>query len=86
VTYEVVITGPARRALVRLPPGPASAVVELLAGALAENPHRLGKPLHLELAGLYSARRGEYRIVYSIDDEARRVTVRDVGHRRDVYR
>ena len=83
---EVVLTGPARRALDRMPPGPASAVLELLAGPLAENPHRVGKPLQFELAGLHSARRGDYRVVYSIDDERRRVIVRGVGHRRDIYR
>lgn len=86
MSYQVVLTGPARRALGRMPPGPASAILELLAGPLAENPHRVGKPLQFELAGLHSARRGDYRVVYSIDDEGQVVTVRGVGHRRDIYR
>lgn len=34
----------------------------------------------------YSARRGTYRVIYRIDDDARVVTVVDVAHRRDVYR
>ena len=34
----------------------------------------------------FSARRGTYRVIYRIDDEARVVTVVDIGHRRDVYR
>jgi mRNA interferase RelE/StbE len=29
---------------------------------------------------------GDYRIVYTVDDRARVVTVAVVGHRRDVYR
>ncbi len=29
---------------------------------------------------------GDYRVVYKIDDKARRVTVLLVSHRRDVYR
>lgn len=29
---------------------------------------------------------GDYRVIYDIDDENRRVTVLHVGHRRDVYR
>lgn len=34
----------------------------------------------------YRLRVGEYRILYSIDDEARVVEVIAVGHRREVYR
>jgi mRNA interferase RelE/StbE len=29
---------------------------------------------------------GDYRVVYEIDDQARTVTILDVGHRREVYR
>ncbi len=85
MTHTVVLTPPARRALARLPVGPATAILELLTGPLAECPRRLGKPLHFELAGLYG-RRGEYRVVYSIDDDAAVVTVRDIGHRRSIHR
>ncbi len=34
----------------------------------------------------YRIRRGRYRIIYSIEEEQRRVCVVKVGHRRDVYR
>ncbi|MEE9280057.1 MAG: type II toxin-antitoxin system RelE/ParE family toxin [Myxococcota bacterium] len=34
----------------------------------------------------YRVRQGSYRIVYSIDDEARVVLVVKVGHRKEVYR
>ncbi len=42
-----------------------------------------------KLAGrlnLYRVRQGNYRVIYSIDDETRVVDVVKVGHRRDVYR
>lgn len=39
-----------------------------------------------ELAGVWSARRGTYRILYEIDDVERVVRVLDVSHRGDVYR
>ena len=42
-----------------------------------------------KLAGspnLYRVRQGNYRIIYSVDDETRVVDVVKVGHRRDVYR
>ena len=45
-----------------------------------------GKPLQRELAGRWTARRGGYRVLYAIDEEARRVTVLAADHRRDVYR
>jgi len=35
---------------------------------------------------LHSARRGDYRVIYRIDEEARRVDVAAVEHRSDAYR
>lgn len=34
----------------------------------------------------YRVRQGEYRVLYTIDDQAREVVVVKIGHRRDVYR
>jgi mRNA interferase RelE/StbE len=76
---------PPRRQLDRLPISVAGAVIETL-GAIASNPRRLGKPLRFELEGHWSARRGPYRIVYSIDDEAGTISFVAVAHRADVYR
>jgi mRNA interferase RelE/StbE len=84
--YAIAWTAPARRALARLPEKVATATVEFLYGSLAANPHRAGKPLKLELAGLHSARRGDYRVIYRIDDHRRRVDVVAIEHRSDVYR
>ena len=55
-------------------------------GSIAERPRRVGKPLVGGLAGLYSARRGEYRVIYEIDDDRKVVIVHRVQHRRVVYR
>jgi len=84
--YTIAWTAPARRALVRLPEKVATAVVEFLYGSLAANPHRVGKPLKLGLEGLHSARRGDYRLIYRIDDHRRRVDVVAIEHRSDIYR
>ena len=35
---------------------------------------------------VYRLRVGDYRILYVIDDTAKRVDITSVGHRRDVYR
>ena len=79
-------TAPARRALARLPEKVATAVVEFLYGSLAANPQRVGKPLKLGLEGLHSARRGDYRVGYRIDNHRLRVDVVAIEHRSDIYR
>lgn len=80
---RIAWTPTAKRALARLPEKVAAAAVEFIYGALAENPHRVGKPLRRELEGLHSARRGDFRIVYRISDI---VTIMAIDHRADIYR
>ena len=85
--FELVFTPPARRALtVRLPETVAAAVLEFLTTALVQQPRRVGRPLRGELAGLWSARRGTYRVLYRVRDEPAEVVVVRIEHRRDVYR
>lgn len=86
MTYEVRVSSPARRDLNKLPESVAAAVIDFMFGPLAENRQRVGKPLTNELAGRYSARRGQYRIIYRIDDDLVVVEVIRVAHRRDAYR
>jgi mRNA interferase RelE/StbE len=84
--YRVDITPEGIRHLHRLPEKVRSAAIETMLGALSKTPRRVGKPLLGELAGLFSARRGDYRIVYEIDEDNLVVTVHRVQHRRDAYR
>jgi mRNA interferase RelE/StbE len=85
--YEIVVTGPAARAIREtLPEAVAFAVIEFITGPLLENPRRIGAPLRGVLEDIWSARRGTYRVLYRIDDEHREVIVLRVAHRRDVYR
>lgn len=85
--YELVLTPPAVRAIQHnLPEAVATAVVQFLTGALIDNPQRIGKPLRGDLAGIYSARRGTYRVLYRINDSRLEVVVLRIEHRRDVYR
>jgi mRNA-degrading endonuclease RelE of RelBE toxin-antitoxin system len=84
--FAIAWTAVARRALTRLPEKVAVAVVEFLYGSLAASPHRVGKPLKLGLEGLRSTRRGDYRVIYRIEDERRLVTVIAIEHRSDIYR
>lgn len=85
--YELVLTPPAVRAIRSgLPEGVAAAVIELITGALVDNPHRVGTPLRGELTGIHSARRGTYRVLHRINDERREVVFLRIDHRKDVYR
>jgi len=84
--YRIGWAPTAKRDVARLPEKVATAVVEFVYGALAGNPHRVGRALHLDLAGYHSARRGDFRVVYAIDAEERRVTIAAISHRADAYR
>ena len=84
--YRLVMASGAERALARLPEKAAAAVVEFVTGALVEAPLVMGHPLRKELMGLWAARRGPYRVMYEVDDDAKVVSVLRVDHRADVYR
>ncbi len=84
--FAVAWTSTAQRSINRLPEKVATAVVEFVYGSLAANPPRVGKPLKLNLEGLHSARRGDYRVIYRIHQAEHRVDIIAVEHRADVYR
>jgi mRNA interferase RelE/StbE len=86
--YELGTAPPARRALADLLPHTvAISAVEFITGPLLENPRRVGKPLHEELTGLYSARLAQdWRVLYEIDEDKGTVIVLDIRHRSVAYR
>lgn len=84
--FELVVTPPAARAIrSKLPEPVTAAVIEFITGVLLDNPHRVGKQLRGELAGIHSARRGTYRVLYRINEHTHEVIVLRIEHRRDVY-
>jgi mRNA-degrading endonuclease RelE of RelBE toxin-antitoxin system len=86
VTYGLRLSRSARRALAEtLPESVAAAIWQFVSGPLLDNPHRVGKRLRFELEGYYSARRGQYRVIYRIDDDAVIVEVVAIAHRADAY-
>ena len=64
----------------------ATAVVEFIYGGLADNPHRVGRELHLELTGLHATRRGDFGVIFRIHERQRCLTVTAIDHRADVYK
>ncbi len=85
--YRLRIASPAARALTEtLPEKVAAAAFSFITGPLLDDPHRAGKPLNPPLAPACSARRGDYRVLYLIDEEQRIVEVTAIRHRSDAYR
>ncbi|MEO5854209.1 MAG: type II toxin-antitoxin system prevent-host-death family antitoxin [Nocardioides sp.] len=82
----VLISADDLASLEGLPEKIATACAELIFGPLAENPRRVGEPLRDELAGLHSARRGDYRVVYAIVGDQHAVEILHIDRRSDVYR
>jgi len=82
--YFLTLTPEARRCLRRLKPSIAAAMVMFMEADLLVEPLRVGKPLRRELEGMYSARRGAYRIIYEVIDTEIRVL--RIDHRADIYR
>jgi len=82
--YSIEIKQSAVREIEALPQDDRQLVVERI-GRLANDPRPRGCE---KLAGgeRYRVRQGDYRIVYSVEDELLTVWVVKVGHRRDVYR
>jgi len=83
--YEVIVLRPAEKDIRRLAPKIRRQILEKLVG-LETNPRPQDvRRLHGVERG-YRVDSGEYRILYEIDDAERRVVVRVVKHRKDVYR
>jgi len=85
--YNLLIARSAAKALSDvLPEKIAHAVYEFITGPLLDNPQRVGKPLGPPLAPVHSARRGDYRVLYLIDDAMHTVKVTAIRLRADAYR
>jgi mRNA interferase RelE/StbE len=85
VVYRIEFKPAARRQFARLPRRVQERIKPEI-DALALNPRPVGA-VKLEGAyNLYRIRKGDYRILYQIQDQILLVLVVKIGHRRDVYR
>jgi mRNA interferase RelE/StbE len=84
--YQAVLTGSALRSLQAVPPRIAEPLVAFIFGGLAADPRRRGKPLQRELEGLWAARRGDFRVVYRLDEATKTMFVLKIAHRANAYR
>jgi mRNA interferase RelE/StbE len=84
---EPRLTARAKRDLAALPRKVQEAVIETLT-MLGADPASAGKPLLGRFRGLWSARVGNYRVLYTVEEGrgSKRVTVRAIHHRGVAYR
>ena len=84
--YTISINQSALKELQRLQK-PAVKKIEKAITELAKNPRPAGvKKLKGNTEDLYRIRSGDYRVVYSIEDEIKVIDIRKIGHRKDIYR
>jgi mRNA interferase RelE/StbE len=83
--YAVVVARSARRELERLATGVARRILARIEG-LASNPRPPGCVKLQGADDLWRIRVGDYRVIYSIDDDARIVDISAVRHRSDAHR
>ena len=83
--YEILLRRSVlKKDLARIPKADVRRIMRTIR-SLADNPRPPGAK-KLSARERYRIRRGDYRIVYSIQDEVCTVWVVKVGHRREVYR
>jgi mRNA interferase RelE/StbE len=82
--YELRIKPSAVKELETLPRKDRPKIVQKIRALAAEpRPHGSEK---LSTEEKYRVRQGDYRVVYSVDDDDRVVLVVKAGHRKEVYR
>ena len=83
--YRVILTGGAQKQLAALPRDVQQRIGPAIL-ALGDDPRPHGVRKMKGASDEYRIRVGEYRVVYTIDDDGDIVLITAVAHRRDVYR
>jgi mRNA interferase RelE/StbE len=84
LSYQVDLKKSASKALDDIPLDDRSRILEAIVGLKTE-PRPVGCRKLRGREG-WRIRSQNYRIIYDIDDQAQRILIQVIGHRRDVYR
>ena len=84
MSYKVIISRQAAKAIKKLPKGNISKILTKL-NSLSDNPRPPGVIKLTSFENLWRVRVGNYRIIYSIEDEVHVVDIREVVDRKDAY-
>ncbi len=82
--YIVEIVPKAEKEFLKLPPVEQKKIRNKIL-SLEENPRPFGAK-KLRETEYFRIRSGDYRVVYSIDDNRRIVKILSIAHRKDIYR
>lgn len=82
--YDVILPKSVSKQIGKLHPKVRGQVLSRLA-ELGDEPRPTGCKKLVAEEDLYRVRIGAFRAIYSIDDDARRVVIVRVGHRREVH-
>ena len=82
--YRIKLTQKALKQLARMPRNFRDSVMKAIKERLSEDPYRF-KPLVCNWKGYFRMRVGDYRIIYSIEDETITVLVVRIDVRGNVY-
>lgn len=83
--YTVFLKPAAERALKKMPPDVLNRVSKAIS-QLSMNPRPSGVTALQGEPGFLRLRVGDYRLIYTVQDDVLTVLVVTVGHRREVYR
>jgi mRNA interferase RelE/StbE len=83
--YEVVLSKTAEKNLSKLPAKIIAIIIPVLE-LLRNNPRPLGCKKLKGFSNLWRVRVGNYRVIYSIEDKILLVDIREIRHRKDVYK
>lgn len=84
-SWQVEFSRPAARQFAALPRKEQERLKTRI-DRLTENPYPSGVKKLAGEEGLYRLRSGDYRLIYTVQDEVLVVLVLKLGHRRDIYR
>ena len=61
-------------------------IINKVKNYLIKNPEKLGKPLKGHFKGLLRYRVGDYRVIFVLDYETKKLIILAVNHRKNIYR
>jgi mRNA interferase RelE/StbE len=83
--YQIVVSQSAAKEIRELPKSHIQAVW-IKIRSLADNPRPSGSKILVGSTNKWRVRQGDYRIIYSIEDDILTISIIKVKHRKDVYK
>lgn len=83
-SYKLFFKRSAEKELRKISSPTLNRIVEKIE-ALSHNPRPSGAQMLKGEGRYFRIRKGDYRIIYEVDDSAQVITIIKIGHRREVY-